>query len=137
VGGNGSDALYGDNGQDTLVGGNGRDFLTGGNGADTFVWWEASETSTGPANADVIRDFNRADGDVIDLGSIDANIYSGGNQAFTFVGTDPFSGTPGELRYYHSGGNTYIEMQTGNAVDVEGVIRLDGIHVPTASWFLL
>jgi Ca2+-binding RTX toxin-like protein len=134
---NGSDTLYGDNGQDTLNGGNGRDFLTGGNGADTFAWWETSETSTGAANADVIRDFNRTGGDVIDLSDIDANVYAGGNQTFTFIGTAAFSGSPGEIRYYHSGGNTYIEMQTGVVLDVEGVIRLDGIHNPQASWFVL
>jgi Ca2+-binding RTX toxin-like protein len=137
LGGNGSDTLRGENGQDTLNGGNGRDFLYGGNDADSFVWWDANETGLTTASADVIRDFNGAQGDEIDLSSIDADVYAGGNQAFTYIGTGAFSGTPGEIRYYHSGGNTYIEMQTGNAVDVEGVIRLDGIHNPTAGWFVL
>ena len=48
-----------------------------------------------------------------------------------------FSGTPGEVRYYHADGNTFIEMQTGTSADVEGVIRLNGIHAPEASWFVL
>ena len=48
-----------------------------------------------------------------------------------------FSGTPGEINYTHSGGNTYIQLQTGTVADVEGVIRLDGIVTPEASWFML
>jgi serralysin len=134
---NGSDTLYGQNGQDRLNGGSGGDFLYGGNGADTFVWSETSETWVDDTDPDIVRDFDRAEGDVIDLSTIDADVYAGGNQAFTFIGTAIFSGTPGEIRYYHSGGNTYIDLQTGNSVDVEGVIRLDGLHDPQASWFVL
>ena len=71
------------------------------------------------------------------MSAIDADVYAAGNQAFTFVGTGAFSGRPGEIRFYHSGGNTYIEMQIGTSVDIEGVIRLDGVHTPQADWFLL
>jgi hypothetical protein len=84
--------------------------------------------------------------DKIDVSGIDAKTGPG-NQAFTFIGTAAFTlnlstpentdVVPGEIRYYHAGGNTYIEMQTGTAVDVEGVIRLDGIGTPTAGWFVL
>jgi serralysin len=66
-----------------------------------------------------------------------ATVLAAGDQAFTFIGTSAFSGTPGELRYYQSSGNTYIEMQTGTAVDVEGVIRLDGNLTPQANWLAL
>jgi Ca2+-binding RTX toxin-like protein len=132
---NGSDMLRGDNGHDILNGGAGRDDLYGGSGGDSFVWWDTSETGVTPGSADAVHDFNRAQGDTIDLSAVDANIHAAGNQAFSFIGTAAFSGTPGEIRYYHSGGNTYIEMQTGLLTDVEGVIRLDGIHNPTAGWF--
>jgi Ca2+-binding RTX toxin-like protein len=132
---NGSDTLRGDNGHDTLNGGAGRDDLYGGSGGDSFVWWDTSETGVTPGSADVIHDFNRPQGDVIDLSAIDANMHAAGNQAFSFIGTAAFTGTPGEIRYYHSGGNTYIEMQIGLLTDVEGVIRLDGIHNPAAGWF--
>ena len=134
---NGGDTLRGDNGQDTLDGGAGRDDLYGGNGADTFVWWDTSEVGNTAAAADVIHDFSRAQDDLIDLSDIDADVYTAGNQTFSFIGTDAFSGTPGEIRYYHSGGNTYIEMQTGISVDVEGVIMLAGRHDPTEGWFVL
>jgi hypothetical protein len=36
--------------------------------------------------------------DVIDIGEIDADTGSEGNQAFSFIGNDAFSGTAGELR---------------------------------------
>ena len=85
----------------------------------------------------MIWDFNRIEGDQLNIASIDADVYTAGDQAFTFIGTAAFSGTPGEVRYYQSGGDTYIEMQTGTSVDVEGVIRLAGIHTPEASWFVL
>jgi serralysin len=68
---------------------------------------------------------------------IDADVYASGNQAFTFIGTAAFSGTPGEIRYYHSEGDTYLELQLGTSADIEGVIRLVGVHTPQASWFVL
>jgi len=132
---NGSDVLRGDNGHDTLNGGAGRDDLYGGSGGDSFVWWDTSETGATAGTADAVHDFNRAQGDVIDLSAIDADMHAAGNQTFDFIGTAAFTGTPGEIRYYHSGGNTYIEMQIGLLTDVEGVVRLDGIHNPTAGWF--
>jgi Ca2+-binding RTX toxin-like protein len=153
----GDDALKGGGGDDTLIGVVGDDYLNGGAGrdqmygdlrdgdavpdavpgADIFAWWYTEDTGTTEAAADVVYDFGFAEGDRIDLNHIDADVYAAGGQAFTFVGTDAFSGTPGEVRYYHSGGNTYLEIQTGMSVDVEGVIRLVGIHTPEASWFVL
>jgi Ca2+-binding RTX toxin-like protein len=133
----GDDYMGGDAGHDTLHGGAGRDGMTGGSGADVFLWESATETGVTAGTADVIGDFNRLEGDEFNLSAIDADVYADGDQAFTFIGTDAFSGTPGEIRYYQSGGNTYIEMQTGTSVDVEGVIMLTGIHDPEANWFLL
>ena len=45
--------------------------------------------------------------------------------------------TPGEIRYYHADGDTFIELQTGTSSDVEAVIRIAGIVTPDASWFVL
>jgi Ca2+-binding RTX toxin-like protein len=137
LGENGVDTLHGGFGSDTVYGGYGFDILYGDADADTFVWHATGETSVSTVLADRIKDFNAAEGDLIAVSGIDANVYAGGNQAFTFIGDAAFSGTPGELRYYHSFGNTYIEMQTGTSADVEGVIRLTGIATPEASWFVL
>jgi serralysin len=90
------------------------------------------------ATADVITDFSFAELDLIDLSLIDADVYAAGNQAFRFIGTEAFSGTPGEINYYiDSRGDTVIQLQTGMDADVEGVIRLVGFHGPEASWFVL
>jgi serralysin len=154
-GGNDADALYGMDGDDLVRGGAGHDHISGGTGqdslggdggADTFVWASTSEAGflTGlggviydACSMDVIVDFNPAAGDLIDLSGIDANVYASGNQGFTFIGSAAFSGTPGEVNYHHSGGHTYIQMQTGTSTDIEGLIRLSGIHTPQADWFVL
>ena len=57
----GHDRLEGGNGSDTLYGGKGNDILIGGAGADSFVW------NAGDLGNDVIRNFNAAEGDRIDL----------------------------------------------------------------------
>jgi Ca2+-binding RTX toxin-like protein len=132
-----NDTLEGGDGKDSLDGGSGLDSLLGGAQADSFVWSNAGDTGLTAATADIVHDFDRQEGDRIRLNGIDANVYAAGNQAFAFIGTAAFSGTPGEIRYYHDGGDTYIEMQTGTSVDIEGLIVLSGIHTPTASWFVL
>ena len=131
------DTLHGGYGNDLLDGGPGKDTLYGDAGADTFVWNSATDTGLKVMTADSIRDFDAAEGDLIDLSGIDANITAGGNQAFTFIGNAAFSGAPGEVRYYHVGTATFISMQTGIEADSEGVIMLHGIHTPQASWFVL
>jgi Ca2+-binding RTX toxin-like protein len=57
VGGSGRDTLDGGIGSDRLYGGAGSDALRGGTGSDTFIF----NTAPGPANVDLIRDFNPRD----------------------------------------------------------------------------
>jgi serralysin len=147
VGHGGDDILWGVGGHDTINGGDGHDWLyggmssdrlTGGSGADTFWWSDPAECSGAPGKMDAIIDFNRAEGDLIQLANIDADTVFAGDQAFTFIGTAAFSGI-GQVRYYHDNGNTFIEMQTSIPYesDPEGVFALVGIHTPDASWFVL
>jgi Ca2+-binding RTX toxin-like protein len=133
----GADTLLGNDGNDWLDGGTGADAMSGGFGGDRFVWNAITDTGFTAATADLITDFNAAQGDRIDVSNVDANIYASGNQAFTFIGTAAFSGAPGEIRYVQAGGETLIQMQTGMDPDVEGVIRLAGLHTPDAGWFSL
>ncbi|MBK1696170.1 calcium-binding protein [Rhodovibrio salinarum] len=95
-GGAGDDEMDGGGGDDILMGGGGHDTMYGGSGADEFEFtqWDLGETDT-------IAEFLRSEGDWIDLARIDADAHAEGNQAFTFVGTDTFSGTAGELRFAH------------------------------------
>jgi serralysin len=97
-GGAGDDDLVGGSGNDLLVGGTGFDYLVGGAGADNFQFTSILD-SRPAATRDVIADFNRGSGDVIDLRLIDANSLTARNDAFRFIGTAAFSGTAGELRY--------------------------------------
>jgi len=136
-GDDGDDYLDGGLGNDALWGGRGRDTLVGGLDNDTFIWQSIDQTGITLATMDLILDFNFAEGDRINLSDIDADTYTDGNQAFSFIGAAGFSGTPGEINYYHSGGDTIIQMQTGMDADVEGAIRLSGIHTPDATWFVL
>jgi Ca2+-binding RTX toxin-like protein len=133
----GNDLLDGDFGDDILVGGTGIDTLDGGTGGDLFVWASAEETGLTVSTADVISDFNVAQGDRIDVSLVDANVYANGDQAFTFIGNAALSGTPGEINYVYVGGDTIIQLQTGTSPDIEAAIRLPGIHVPEAGWFAL
>ncbi|MGK2940416.1 MAG: type I secretion C-terminal target domain-containing protein, partial [Immundisolibacter sp.] len=60
-GGIGANILIGGDGNDILTGGLGNDTMTGGLGADVFRW-QAGDTGT-----DTIIDFNKAQGDVLNL----------------------------------------------------------------------
>lgn len=125
-GGNGIDRLGGGNGADRLFGGIGPDTLTGGNGADRFVYTAANELGSSIGNADIVMDFNRAQGDRITLADVDANTATGGNQAFAFIDTAAFTGTAGELRYRFDAGRTVIEMDTNGDTAADLFLRLEG-----------
>lgn len=104
----GKDHLSGGDGNDSLRGGLGKDILTGGAGADVFVF--GSVVDSGRLGRDAITDFSSTDGDRIDVSHIDANISNGlrGNDAFTFIGSELFHGSAGELRYQTTASNTFI-----------------------------
>jgi len=94
----GNDDLRGGKGNDTLVGGLGKDTMTGGVGGDKFDFNLITESVRG-ANRDVIVDFTRAQGDKIDLSTLDADTDgTAGNQAFQFIGATAFTGIDGQLR---------------------------------------
>jgi Ca2+-binding RTX toxin-like protein len=78
----GNDWINGFGGNDFLTGGNGRDVLYGGSGADIFDYNWVSE-SPADTNRDIINDFNRLQGDKINVSGIDADLTQPGDQAFT------------------------------------------------------
>ena len=93
------------------------------------------------ANLDVILDFNAAEGDKIDVRSIDAVEGVYGDQDFTFVGEYFTAGgftAAGQAAYYSDGVDTYLLFNTDTAFenDFELVIKLAGVQTPAqASWF--
>jgi serralysin len=116
-----ADVILGGNGNDTLVGGPGPDRLTGGRGADRFVYLSTADSRPRKSKRDTIRDFNAAQGDLIDLRVIDANSRRAGNQAFTFIGRKPFDGKPGRLRFARGvlSGDTTGDRKANFAVNVQ------------------
>ena len=67
-GGEGEDTLLGGSANDTLVGGNGNNIYTGGAGADVFV--------VSFDGIDVINDFNRVEGDILQISMSEFGVSS-------------------------------------------------------------
>jgi Ca2+-binding RTX toxin-like protein len=140
-GGGGDDALLGGAGNDSLFGGVGndffdaevgRDFMKGGAGADQFRFGDneingevTHDSGVGNGNRDRISDFDGAEGDVIALFFIDADVTTDIDDDFVFVGDDAVG--KGELGYFESGGSTIVRGNTDNDAASEFEIQLDGV----------
>ena len=86
TGGAFADRLVGGQGGDTLQGGGGADRLWGGSGDDVFVYADLADAPIGEGQArERIGDFATGR-DVLDLGAIDADPTSKGDDAFRFLG---------------------------------------------------
>ena len=124
TGGAGNDTLIGGVGNDLLIGGTGLDKLYGGTGADTFDFNALNEMGLGAALRDVIGDFKSSEGDKIDLSTLDANLATAANDAFSFIGSSAFSSNAtGQLRF--AGGILYGSTDADTAAEFE--IQLLGV----------
>ncbi|WP_111412343.1 cellulose binding domain-containing protein [Billgrantia lactosivorans] len=125
IGTEGDDTLLGTAEADVLYGGLGGDSLTGGEGGDRFVYLSTYESTA--FESDIIVDFERGEGDLIDLSGIDADLASDGAQAFAWVGSAAFSGTAGELR--SEGGLLQGDVNGDGVVDLQiDVLGVDGLR---------
>ena len=143
VGGRGNDTVTGRGGHDTLVGGDGNDLLSGdgghdvlggGKGADSFNFGGDYPTSGG---YDTIMDFSRLDGDRVRLHSIDANTNTTTNDAFKFIGLDPFHKVAGELRYSVDNGNSIVQGDVNGDGVADFSIKLVGVGTLAGTDFVL
>jgi len=113
-------------GNDTLYASPGATLVADGN-TDVFGFLAAADS---PVNSPAtISGFSTAAGDQIDLSAIDANDLLPGTQAFTFIGTNAFSGAAGELRSFTQGGETIIQGSTAGTgasfqIDLNGTVAL-------------
>ena len=124
TGGAGNDTLTGGAGNDLLIGGAGLDKLYGGTGADKFDFNALSEMGLGAALRDVIGDFKTSEGDKIDLSTLDANLATAANDAFSFIGSSAFSSNAtGQVRF--AGGILYGSTDADTAAEFE--IQLLGV----------
>lgn len=135
--GSNEDVVYGGHGNDTITGGGDKDILYGNEGADVFRYPDKLDSFPGYRNlhVDVIKDFNVAQGDKIDLRTIDANSSVAGDQAFIFAGG------PGQGRVWTErvGTDLIIKADIGDSVGrVDLQIELDNFAgTLSASSFLL
>ncbi|MDO6388409.1 tandem-95 repeat protein, partial [Uliginosibacterium sp. 31-12] len=147
VGGSGSDALRGGEGNDRLEGGAGNDVMRGDLGADVFAWSlndQASASGTTAAldgnvygvaagiglssTTDLVTDFSKADGDVLDL----RDLLSGESH----LGVDP-GNLSNYLHFEVSNGNTVVHISstggftsgTYDATKEDQTIVLQGVNL--------
>lgn len=129
------DTLEGGDGNDWLDGGQGSDVLTGGSGADTFAFGVNAYRlgpdktvlgSTIEQNADMVRDFNAAEGDRIALSLTtfkalaDAGLKAGGAlNADLFVNRAYAADANDYLLYDSKTGKLWYD-DTGNLANAEG-----------------
>jgi len=129
-GSDGRDHLLGGKGADLLVGGAGHDVLSGGHGADTFQFGSLAD------GGDRIRDFHAAEGDVLDLSLLDANVNRAGDQRFHFA--DAFTGHAGEAVLHYDAGHdrTILRLDVDGDGHADFNARLDGHVTADAGWVL-
>jgi Ca2+-binding RTX toxin-like protein len=137
AGGIGNDTLHGNADRDTLTGGAGQDLLFGGGGSDLFRFTAIGDSL--PEAPDTIADFSFAiaEFDRVALNAIDA-VAGGADDAFTYLGADPFTGTAGELRVVESGLGVYVASGdvTGDGI-ADFAITIQATTTPVAAWFVM
>lgn len=119
-GGTGNDDLFGDAGDDRLSGSDGSDLLIGGEGADTMLGGSSGDRFVFASMAEIvgdrIPDFDRKEGDKIDLSGIDAKPKPG-IQDFKFIGDDKFT-KAGQVSFKSS----KVKINTDSDKQAEAVI---------------
>ena len=127
LGSNGGDALSGGAGRDILAGLKGADTLTGGAGADLFVFSSARDSR--PGAPDTVTDFGHGADRLAfaALGELTLIAEKGGH----------FTGDGSEIRWFRSGGDTIVEVDTDGDRIADMRIVLDGRLTLDDSDFLL
>lgn len=127
-GGTGRDFLNGGDGNDLLVGGVDADLLVGGAGADRFRWDSVSDSTV--SERDLVRDFNGAAGDRLDLSGLVAG-------EFDFIGSAGFAASGAQVRtVVLVGGRTRVEVSLdGGPADM--VFQVDSLAPLGVGDFLL
>lgn len=123
--------LNGSSGNDILVGAGGADRLTGGRGMDTFLYLDLLDSPSGSLSRDTIIDFKASEGDHINLSAIDANTGLEGDQAFSYIGSAPFSAA-GQIHF--SAGLLSADTNGDGLAELE--IMLVGVKVFDAAMLL-
>ena len=89
IGGSANDLLIGLKGKDQLTGGRGADVLIGGKGKDIYLYERVKDSRPAEGKSDHLLAFGSKD--KIDLTAVAKKLR--------FIGSDPFSGTAGDVRF--------------------------------------
>jgi Ca2+-binding RTX toxin-like protein len=136
IGSSAADTFKGNEYNNFFQGGLGRDSLTGNGGRDLYDLDATAESGITSTTRDLIKDF-AVGADKLDLTGIDADTTAAGNQAFRWVGSAAFTGTPGELGYFTSGDDTIVRGSNDTDRTAEFQIELTGLKALTAVDFCL
>ena len=107
--------------------------------ADTFVWLSILDTGNGGLETmDFVTDFNPAQGDQIDLTTIDADETTDGHQLFTLFTDGVVFTEPAQIRFLQdvASHSTFLILNVDGSPDNDAVIRLSGLLTPDSSWFV-
>jgi hypothetical protein len=134
IGGAGADTLTGGAGDDIFFGGDGNDMLTGNGGNDRFIYTAFSHSNL--SVSDTISGLQA--GDRIDLTGFDADVNAPGMQSFTWIGSNAFSGTAGELALIFFAGTYQVYGDIDGNGSADFFINFSDLngYVPTSDNFL-
>jgi serralysin len=118
----GNDKIFGGNETDFMFAGTGLDEMTGGAGADRFVLSDDED------RRDIVKDFNRSEGDRIML--------HGDPSGSAFIGKAAFTGGE-QVRFFTSGDRTIVEANFDGDLQADVQMELSGKINLTASDFFL
>ena len=131
IGGAGDDYMVGSSANNTFEPGTGPDLMFGRGSENDFVFRSAADAPIG-STLTTIGDFIQGS-DKIDLSAITGS----GGQPLTFIGTNLFSGHPGEVRQVTSGSNTIVEGDLNGDGTPDFEIELYGNFTLQADDFVL
>ncbi len=126
----GNDTLSGGFGNDKLYGGSGQDTMYGGLGADTFLIGTATDSLYGAP--DLIADYSKSQGDVIDLSAIDAKIGGLANDSFSWLQGALNSSNANGALWFSNGtlfGSTNSDTNAEFAIRIQGATSANDLKV--------
>ena len=123
IGNNTNDLLIGLKGNDKLFGASGADVLIGGKGANRYRYTDITDSLAGKDSQDSIYGFGNKD--KINLRGLDAEL--------SFIGTNKFSGTAGDVRFH----NETLKLDLDGDATTDFAIALPGTTKLRASNLIL
>ncbi len=135
TGDKGANALMSGDGDDALAGGAGADRLTGGGGADRYVFALLTDSTVKAGGQDIVVDFSHAQGDRIDLSTLDADTHDAGHSVFRLV-SGGFTGHAGELIQSAEGGGYLLRGDVDGDGDTDFALFVQAAAALTAADFI-